>query len=240
MDEVNDTGDVVDRDDAVEPGEAVDTVPNPREPAWPAFLETLKASLAMRTTTAGRCGFMCSSIRAAIRNWTYSSRRCAACAMRRSGSIPADAYTDIAPYLIAFERDALDDEHGGQHRLLRKLWLDAVDLHAVTWLWSTWTFDALDAHLRRYVQYKLPNGRSYYLFFFDNHVFERLRQVWSDAQTRQFVAPFTEIRYRDRRLDEVVAQRCAGDRRRGAGDAPGLSEQQHARLIGSGIRTSSC
>ncbi|MBH9703049.1 DUF4123 domain-containing protein, partial [Burkholderia cepacia] len=79
---------------------------------------------------------------------------------------------------------------------LRQLWLDAVDLHAVTWLWSTWSFDALDAHLRRYVQYKLPNGRSYYLFFFDNHVLARLRQVWSDTQTQQFVAPFTEIRYR--------------------------------------------
>ncbi|WP_422387736.1 hypothetical protein [Burkholderia multivorans] len=32
------------------------------------------------------------------------------------------------------------------------------------------------------VQYRLPNGRAYYLFFFDNHVFDRIRRVWSDAQ----------------------------------------------------------
>nr|WP_289733242.1 hypothetical protein [Burkholderia multivorans] len=52
---------------------------------------------------------------------------------------------------MAFDRDTLDDESAEQHRLLRQLWLDAVDLHAVTWMWSTWSFDALDAHLRRYV-----------------------------------------------------------------------------------------
>ncbi|MDN7493147.1 MULTISPECIES: DUF4123 domain-containing protein [unclassified Burkholderia] len=234
MDEVNDTGDVVDRDDAVEPGEAVDTVPNPREPAWPAFLETLKASLA-HADDDGRA--MRLYVLVDTRGYQELDVQLATVRGLRYASLwidtGLDAYTDIAPYLIAFERDALDDEHGEHHRLLRQLWLDAVDLHAVTWLWSTWTFDALDAHLRRYVQYKLPNGRSYYLFFFDNHVFERLRQVWSDAQTRQFVAPFTEIRYRDRRLDEVVWRNDAPaiEGAAPAGDAPGLSEQQHARLI---------
>ncbi|EKS9799446.1 MULTISPECIES: DUF4123 domain-containing protein [Burkholderia] len=234
MDEVNDTGDVVDRDDAVEPGEVVDTAPNPREPAWPAFLESLKASLA-HADDDGKA--MRLYVLVDTRGYQELDVQLATVRGLRYASLwidtGLDAYTDIAPYLIAFERDALDDEHAGQHRLLRQLWLDAVDLHAVTWLWSTWTFDALDAHLRRYVQYKLPNGRSYYLFFFDNHVIERMRQVWSDEQARQFVAPFTEIRYRDRRLDEVVWRNDAPaiEGAAPAGDAPGLSEQQHARLI---------
>lgn len=234
MGDVNDTGDVVDRDDAVETSEAVDTAPNPREPAWPAFLEILKASLA-HADDDGRA--MRLYVLVDTRGYQELDVQLAMVRGLRYASLwvdtGLDAYTDIAPYLIAFDRDALDDEHAEQHRLLRQLWLDAVDLHAVTWLWSTWSFDALDAHLRRYVQYKLPNGRSYYLFFFDNHVLARLRQVWSDTQTQQFVAPFTEIRYRDRRLDEVVWRNDAPaiEGAAPASDAPGLSEQQHARLI---------
>ncbi|WP_175957674.1 DUF4123 domain-containing protein [Burkholderia sp. BCC0405] len=234
MDNVNDAGDVVDRDDAVEASEAVDTAPNPREPAWPAFLETLKASLA-QADGDGRA--MRLYVLVDTRGYQELDVQLATVRGLRYASLwidtGLDAYTDIAPYLIAFDRDALDDEHAEQHRLLRQLWLDAVDLHAVTWLRSTWTFDALDAHLRQYVQYTLPNGRSYYLFFFDNHVFERLRRVWSDAQERQFVAPFAEIRYRDRRLDEVVWRNDAPaiEGVTPVGDAPGLSEQQHAQLI---------
>jgi hypothetical protein len=144
-----------------------------------------------------------------------------------------DIYPDIAPYLIAFDRQALDDENTEQHRLLRQLWQEAVDLHAVTWMGSTWSFDALDAHLRSYVKYALPNGRAYFLFFFDNHVLARLRQVWTDAQARRFVSPFVEIRYRDRRLEEVVWRNdvplAAGSAL--ASDVAGLSEQQHAKLI---------
>lgn len=231
MDEVNEVGD---RDDAVEASEAVETAPNPREPAWPAFLETLKASLA-HADEVGRA--MRLYVLVDTRGYQELDVQLATVRGLRYASLwvdtGLDAYTDIAPYLIAFERDALDDEHAEQHRLLRQLWLDAVDLHAVTWLWSTWSFDVLDAHLRRYVQYTLPNGRSYYLFFFDNHVFERVRRVWSDAQTRQFVAPFAEIRYRDRRLDEVVWRNDAPviEGKMPLGDAPGLSEQQHAQLI---------
>ena len=136
-------------------------------------------------------------------------------------------------YRRLFDRQALDDADAEQHRVLRQLWLDAVDLHAVTWLWSTWSFDALDAHLRRYVKYALPNGRAYYLFFFDNHVLGRLRLAWSDTQAQQFVAPFDEIRYRDRRLDEVVWRNGAPaiEGSVSASHAPDLSERQHARLI---------
>ncbi|MGZ2743536.1 DUF4123 domain-containing protein [Burkholderia stagnalis] len=237
MGEVNDIGhaeDVSNAAGASEDIDAIDVAPNPREPGWPAFLDALKASLARESgdgqplrlyalvDTRGYQGLderltMVQGLRYASL-WTETS---------------LDIYPDIAPYLIAFDRDALDDEDAEQYRLLRQLWLDAVDLHAVTWMWSTWTFDALDAHLRRYVKYALPNGRAYYLFFFDNHVLGRLRHVWSDAQSRRFAAPFVEIRYRDRRLDEVVwcneAPASAGAEL--ASDAPGVSEQQHARLI---------
>jgi len=225
MDEVNDMGDV---------GEVVDEAPNPREPEWPVFLETLKVSLE-RKADDGRA--MRLYVLVDTRGYQELDTQLAAMRGLRHASLwtdtGLDAYTDIAPYLIAFDRQALDDEEAEQHRLLRQLWLEAVDLHAVTWLCSAWSFDALDAHLRQYVKYALPNGRAYYLFFFDNHVFARLRQVWSDMQAQQFVAPFAEIRYRDRRLDEVVwfNETPAVEGSLTPGDAPVLSERQHAQLI---------
>ncbi|MCA8409377.1 DUF4123 domain-containing protein [Burkholderia cenocepacia] len=231
MDEVNDT---VDRNDPVGASEAVDAEPNPREPEWPAFLETLKVSVT-RTADAGSAMRLYALVD--TRGYQELDVQLAAVPRLRCASLWADtgldAYTDIAPYLIAFDHDAINEENAEQHRLLRQLWLEAVDLHAVTWLWSTWSFDALDQHLRQYVQYKLPNGRAYYLFFFDNHVLGRLRQVWSDTQAQQFVAPFGEIRYRDRRLGEVVWRNDmpASEGAVPMGDAPGLSERQHAQLI---------
>ncbi|WP_322088026.1 DUF4123 domain-containing protein [Burkholderia sp. BCC1999] len=231
MDEVDDVGE---RNDGTDANAAIDAAPNPREREWPAFLEMLKAPLA-RADDDGRALRLYALVD--TRGYQELDVQLATVRRLRYASLwtdtGLDAYTDIAPYLIAFERDALDDEHAEQHRLLRQLWLEAVDLHAVTWLWSTWSFDALDAHLRQYVQYGLPNGRSYYLFFFDNHVFERVRRVWSDAQATRFVAPFDEIRYRDRRLDEVVWRNDAPvlEGAMPAGDAPGLGERQHAQLI---------
>ncbi|KWH01271.1 hypothetical protein WT58_26720 [Burkholderia territorii] len=225
MDEINDT-DVA--------GETAADLPNPREPEWPAFVETLRMSLE-RGTGDGRALQL--YVLVDTRGYQELDARLATLRGLRYASLWADtgldAYTDIAPYLIAFDRHALDAEDAEQHHLLRQLWLDAVDLHAVTWLFSTWSFDALDAHLRRYVKYTLANGRAYYLFFFDNHVFARLRQVWSDMQAQQFVAPFDEIRYRDRRLDEVVWRNEAPvvEGAMLTSDAPGLSEQQHAKLI---------
>ncbi|NTX27084.1 DUF4123 domain-containing protein [Burkholderia pyrrocinia] len=234
MGDVSNIGNVGDGSDAVDMSVAVDAAPNPREPEWPVFLEALKASL-RGETCEGRPTRLYAIVD--TRGYQELDTQFVTVHGLRYASLwtdtGLDAYTDIAPYLIAFDRQALDDEGGEQHRLLRQLWLDAVDLHAVTWLWSTWSFDALDAHLRRYVKYALPNGRAYYLFFFDNHVFGRLRLVWSDAQAQQFVAPFGEIRYRNRRLEEVVwhndAPASAGAAQ--AGDAPGLSEQQHVQLI---------
>ncbi|RQR28526.1 DUF4123 domain-containing protein [Burkholderia sp. Bp9142] len=225
MDEVNDTDDTV---------QMAADLPNPREPEWPAFVETLKASLE-READDGRALRL--YVLVDTRGYQELDTQLAAVRGLRHASLwtdtGLDAYTDIAPYLIAFDRQALDDEDAEQHRVLRQLWLDAVDLHAVTWLCSAWSFDALDAHLRQYVKYTLPNGRAYYLFFFDNHVFGRLRQVWSDTQAQQFVAPFGEIRYRDRRLDEVVWRNDTPviEGAMPTGDAPGLSERQHAQLI---------
>ncbi|VBB11909.1 DUF4123 domain-containing protein [Burkholderia stabilis] len=234
MSDVSDSGNIVDGRDVVDVNEAVDAAPNPREPEWPVFLEMLKASLAGE---AGESGPI--RLYAIVDTRGYQELDTQLVTVRGLRYVSLwtdtglDAYTDIAPYLIAFDRQALDDEGGEQYRLLRQLWLDAVDLHAVTWLWSAWSFDALDAHLRRYVKYALPNGRAYYLFFFDNHVFGRLRQVWSDAQAQQFVTPFVEIRYRNRRLEEVVWRNAApasADAAQ-AGDVQGLNEKQHAQLI---------
>ncbi|MBJ9968563.1 DUF4123 domain-containing protein [Burkholderia seminalis] len=234
MDEFDNTGGDAALNDIPDAAEIVDAAPNPREPEWPVFLETLKTSLE-RKADDGRTMRLYALVD--TRGYQELDTQLAAVRGLRYASLwtdtGLDAYTDIAPYLIAFDRQVLDDRDAEQHRMLRQLWLDAVDLHAVTWLCSAWSFDALGAHLRRYVKYALPNGRAYYLFFFDNHVLARLRRVWSDTQAQQFVAPFGEIRYRDRRLDEVVWHNDTPtiEGAMPAGDAPGLSEQQHAQLI---------
>ncbi len=234
MDEVDNTGGDAAPNDIADAAEIVDAAPNPREPEWPVFLETLKTSLE-RKADDGRTMRLYALVD--TRGYQELDTQLAAVRGLRYASLwtdtGLDAYTDIAPYLIAFDRQVLDDRDAEQHRMLRQLWLDAVDLHAVTWLCSAWSFAALGAHLRRYVKYALPNGRAYYLFFFDNHVLARLRRVWSDTQAQQFVAPFGEIRYRDRRLDEVVWHNDTPtiEGAMPAGDAPGLSEQQHAQLV---------
>ncbi|MBI0331125.1 DUF4123 domain-containing protein [Burkholderia plantarii] len=231
MDEVNDT---TDRNKLVGESEAANAELNPRESEWSVFLEMLKASVARANDAGSKMQFYAL---VDTRGYQELELQLAVVPGLRHTSLWADtgldAYTDIAPYLIAFDRSAINGENAEQHRLLRQLWLEAVDLHAVTWLWSTWSFDTVDVHLRQYVQYRLPNGRTYYLFFFDNHVLGRLRQVWSHMQAQHFVAPFGQIMYRDRRLHDVV-WRNETPTSEGAipvGNAPGLSEQQHAQLI---------
>lgn len=107
--------------------------------------------------------------------------------------IELEEYPEISPYLIEFDAHVLFGKDESGLSMLRQLWCEAVDLYALTSIWSPVSFEQIDAHLRRYVMYELPNGRAYYLFFFDNHVLPRLRQVWSEKQAQEFIAPCLEI-----------------------------------------------
>lgn len=143
-------------------------------------------------------------------------------------------YPDVAPYLIAFEPESFAESDGSQHQLLRQIWQEAVPLHAVTWIWSPYAFDEIEAHIRRYVIYALPGGRAYYLFFFDNHVLPRLRKVWTTEQSQRFVAPCFQMSYRDRRADEVVWRNDESAYVSHDSYALRLSDAQHSHLLDLG------
>ncbi|GAB7533944.1 DUF4123 domain-containing protein [Burkholderia sp. 3C] len=245
MSEQNETGAAMQEDgvevaDATDAAEVMDVVEESpaRLDDWPAFLESLHGGFAERSAQGlplQLYAFLDS------RGYPGLDARLAAAHGVRYASLwretNLDAYPDIAPHLIAFDRQALATG-SEQHRLLHELWTRLVDLHAVTWAWSPLPFDRLDAHCRQYVVYTLPGGRRFFLFFFDNHVLARLRQVWSDAQAQRFLAPFVALRYRDRWRKEVVwrneAAVGADGGVIGSDSLVDLDDTQHARLIALG------
>jgi hypothetical protein len=141
-----------------------------------------------------------------------------------------ECYTDIAPYLIALDRWEIENERSLQYRLARRLWREAT-VPMLTWLWSPHDLDSLASHYRRYTAYSLPGRQAYYLHFYDNRIIERLRRVWTEEETRQFIAPCFEIEYRDRSFNDVAWENTDSPMLP-AGDEPmQLTVEQHQLLI---------
>ncbi|MGS0891841.1 DUF4123 domain-containing protein [Burkholderia stagnalis] len=115
-----------------------------------------------------------------------------------------ESYTDIAPYLIAIDRFALDDPRNLQSRLVRRFWKESGGLHMLTWIWSPFPMQFLAEHFRAFSRYSTPDKRAYFLHFYDNRILARLRAVWSGEQAQAFLSPCAEIWYRDRELNEIV------------------------------------
>lgn len=141
-----------------------------------------------------------------------------------------ESYADIAPYLIHIDRFAFGNPCDLQNRLVRRLWKEGFGLHMVTWIWSPHGLEFLAQHLQRYSRYTTPDRRNFFLHFYDNRVLERLRAVWTEEQTRGFLSPCTEIRYRDREWNDVV-WRDAAARDSSIPDGEVVTEEQHARLL---------
>ncbi|WP_321782355.1 DUF4123 domain-containing protein [Paraburkholderia sp. J94] len=180
-------------------------VVNARQEEWPAWLSGLRAKLTayVQADIDARLYLLVDT-----RGYQNLHERLANETRLRHVSlwkgIELEEYPEISPYLIEFDPHVLFGNDEAGLRMLEQLWCEAVDLYALTWIWSPFSIEQVDAHLRRYVMYELPNGRAYYLFFFDNHVLPRLRQVWSEKQAREFIGPFVEMGYRTRRLEEAT------------------------------------
>lgn len=141
-----------------------------------------------------------------------------------------ESYSDIAPYLIHIDRFAFSDPRDLQNRLVRRFWKEGFGLHMVTWIWSPHELEFLAQHFQRYSAYTTPNRRKFFLHFYDNRILERLRGVWTEEQTRGFLSPCTEIRYRDREWSDIV-WRDAAARDSSIPDGEVVTEEQHARLL---------
>jgi hypothetical protein len=142
-----------------------------------------------------------------------------------------ESHADMAPYVIALDRRELANERSLQHRLARRLWREAA-VPTLTWLWSPYDIEYVAAHYRSYLTYSLTTRQAYYLHFYDNRVLERLRDVWSEQQAQQFIAPCFEIGYRDRSFSDIAWENPVPPAIL-ADEVPApLTDDQHQLLIG--------
>lgn len=89
-------------------------------------------------------------------------------------------------------------------RLLRRLHETDGGQFAVTYILSPLPLPELMAHCAYFGDYSLPDGREYYLHFYDSRILDRAFLVWSDAERERFLAPLSRLRYL--RRDGSVAQ----------------------------------
>ncbi|HDR9511322.1 DUF4123 domain-containing protein [Burkholderia cepacia] len=142
-----------------------------------------------------------------------------------------ESYTDIAPYLIAIDRFALDESRDLQSRLVRRLWKESSGLHMLTWIWSPLPTQSLVEHFRSFCRYSTPDKRAYFLHFYDNRILARLRIVWSEEQAQTFLSPCAEIWYRDRESNEIVWCNDAGVADAIVEEEQVMAVEQHMALL---------
>ncbi|WP_445656620.1 DUF4123 domain-containing protein [Achromobacter sp. NCFB-sbj8-Ac1-l] len=150
-------------------------------------------------------------------------------------------YQDIAPLLIEvddltrFELWRGQDEPRASQvlRLLNRLHQTEGGEYALTHIVSPLPLAELMAHYAYYTDYGLPDGREYYLHFYDGRILDRVFQVWTDVERERFLAPVNLLRYA--RRDGSVAQWTGlGDQLETGLDAPRqqpLSLAQHQALL---------
>jgi hypothetical protein len=141
-----------------------------------------------------------------------------------------ESYTDVAPYLISLDRIELEDERSLQHRLVRRLWREAT-APMLTWMWSPHALETMVSHYQRYVVYSLPDRKAFYLHFYDNRILEHLKRAWTEEEAQQFIAPCSEIGYRDRSLIDVVWENGNPPVPSATEEPQTLTSEQHQLLI---------
>lgn len=151
-----------------------------------------------------------------FRGRTALARPVKACADLSYGSVwvgtDLAVYDEIAPLLIEVDdltrfglwRGRADPEESELLRLLGRLHKADGGEFAVTHIVSPLTLTELMTHYAYYGEYVLPDGREYYLHFYDSRILDRAFQVWTDAEQKRFLAPVQVMRYV--RRDGSVAQ----------------------------------
>lgn len=162
-----------------------------------------------------------------FRGRTALARPVKACADLSYGSVwvgtDLAVYDEIAPLLIQVDDLSRFELSHGKHvprgsellRLLGKLHEADGGEYAVTHIVSALPLAELMSHYAYYGEYGLPDGREYYLHFYDSRILDRAFHVWTDAERDRFLAPVHQLRYL--RRDGSVAQWAgAGAARRNA------------------------
>lgn len=149
-------------------------------------------------------------------------------------------YEDIAPLLIEVDdltrfelwRGPGEPRSSEVLRLLRRLHQIDGGAYAVTHVVSPLSLAELMAHFAGYGEYGLPDGREYYLHFYDNRILDRAFQVWTPPERERFLAPLNLLRYP--RRDGAMAQWTGPGVRVEAADMPRqqpFTLAQHQKLL---------
>ncbi|CUI79478.1 DUF4123 domain-containing protein [Achromobacter sp. ACM02] len=150
-------------------------------------------------------------------------------------------YGEIAPLLIEIDdltRFELGRDTDGPYtsellRLLRRVYEADGGQFAVTHILSPMALAELMAHCAYYGDYGLPDGREYYLHFYDSRILDRAFQVWSEAERERFLAPLTLMRYL-RRDGSIAEWKGGGERELSAAALPApqpFTLAQHQALL---------
>ncbi|CAB3927514.1 hypothetical protein LMG3410_06165 [Achromobacter aegrifaciens] len=150
-------------------------------------------------------------------------------------------YGEIAPLLIEIDdltRFELGRDTDGPYtsellRLLRRVYEADGGQFAVTHILSPMALAELMAHCAYYGDYGLPDGREYYLHFYDSRILDRAFQVWSEAERERFLAPLTLVRYL-RRDGSIAEWKGGGERELSAAALPApqpFTLAQHQALL---------
>lgn len=150
-------------------------------------------------------------------------------------------YGEIAPLLIEIDdltRFELGRDTDGPYtsellRLLRRVYEADGGQFAVTHILSPMALAELMAHCAYYGDYGLPDGREYYLHFYDSRILDRAFQVWSEAERERFLAPLTLMRYL-RRDGSIAEWKGGGERELSAAALPApqpFTSLQHQALL---------
>lgn len=150
-------------------------------------------------------------------------------------------YGEIAPLLIEIDdltRFELGRDTDGPYtsellRLLRRVYEADGGQFAVTHILSPMALAELMAHCAYYGDYGLPDGREYYLHFYDSRILDRAFQAWSEAERERFLAPLTLMRYL-RRDGSIAEWKGGGERELSAAALPApqpFTLAQHQALL---------
>lgn len=154
-----------------------------------------------------------------------------------------ECHGDISPMLVEIDVAAVraPEEHAGKPRMAATSALRCLSQidqtsqggYAITCMLSPSDGETLAQHYRAYCEYSLPDGRAYYLHFYDSRILERLMKVWDVRQKALFMSPVYEFHYRQRDGSIVTLEsdpKVEAERAHSP-DTPILDSRQHEMLL---------
>ncbi|ALM87021.1 DUF4123 domain-containing protein [Bordetella sp. N] len=146
-----------------------------------------------------------------------------------------DVYADVAPMIIEVD-DATQEELRagslGDSSTVLSLVLHTLHhrdggRYAMIGFTSTAKLDALIAHFGYFCDYALPDGREFFVHWYDSRILVRALQVWNDEQRAEFLSPLISLTYSMRDGSVVRLQGGGGAATETRSEIPQLTPEQH-------------